>query len=704
MATMLRLRQLLSCLPVLATLLPAQRPTTAEAAIAKFEAAKDRGDAARRRALEDLGDFPEPAVTEVLLRELNGTTEPGYRQQLARAIGQQPRAGAVPALVAALRSDGNPRVLDVLAMALAAQQEPGAAALIGLLDDARVSRPLRQAVLSGLGRSASAAARARLLAEAKAAPGRDRLPALRALAGVADPAVTELRAILAGDPDVVVAAVALEQCARGEDPRTHELATALHRRCPATAPADVHAAVLLGLLRQPSVDAAPAILLHAAHADDPFGKAVRPGWTAALAQTEFCDWLLQAGGARKAPDERAIIAQALGLVPPAARQRAAPRLAAMAADRDPAVVAPSIDALSALGPDAGLPVLWSLCERGNDTARVLALAAVTALAPAEAKAAAAVTGAAAGQEVRLRTAALQLLPDLQPVPVTALALIHDDLDHAAWSVRAAAIATCRRLRQAASVPLLFTRLDQERDRLRQDLLDALADLTGLRYPGVAAWQAWWQKEGATFTVPPRAAEPDEDGDRPRRRGGEREAEPVAPAGTVSYWNIPVVSTRVAFVVDISGSMNQPFGTGSTRIDEARRQLQRVLASVPDGCRGNVIAFGNGARGFADKLQPLDKKRRAAWRQQIDGLVIGGATNVHAALQLAFADPDIDTIFLLTDGQPSAGAITAPDALADAVARWNLSRQIRIHTIALGGRSPFLARLAADSGGSAQVAR
>ena len=82
----------------------------------------------------------------------------------------------------------------------------------------------------------------------------------------------------------------------------------------------------------------------------------------------------------------------------------------------------------------------------------------------------------------------------------------------------------------------------------------------------------------------------------------------------------------------------------------------------------------------------------------------GATNVHAALERAFADAEVDTIFLLTDGQPSAGFLVAPEAILREVRRWNVGRGVRIHTVAIGGRSDFLERLAADSGGEHTVAR
>jgi hypothetical protein len=101
---------------------------------------------------------------------------------------------------------------------------------------------------------------------------------------------------------------------------------------------------------------------------------------------------------------------------------------------------------------------------------------------------------------------------------------------------------------------------------------------------------------------------------------------------------------------------------------------------------------------------LDDKRRAAAIAFARALTARGATNVHDGLQLAFADADVDTIFLLTDGQPSAGAVVDEDALLRTVAGWNVGRGVVIHTIAIGGRSRFLERLAEQSGGEHTVAR
>ena len=70
----------------------------------------------------------------------------------------------------------------------------------------------------------------------------------------------------------------------------------------------------------------------------------------------------------------------------------------------------------------------------------------------------------------------------------------------------------------------------------------------------------------------------------------------------------------------------------------------------------------------------------------------------SAVELAFRDPNVDTIYLLTDGQPSAGRIINVDDLADQVQRWNYSRQIVVHGISVGLDSKLLQRLARESGG------
>ena len=77
----------------------------------------------------------------------------------------------------------------------------------------------------------------------------------------------------------------------------------------------------------------------------------------------------------------------------------------------------------------------------------------------------------------------------------------------------------------------------------------------------------------------------------------------------------------------------------------------------------------------------------------------GSTNLYGGLMQAFEDPAVDTIYLLSDGAPSAGEVIDPDQIRRHVLRANALRKIQIHCISVGQRSAFLKALAAENDGS-----
>ncbi len=681
----------------LAASLAAQRPRTAADALARFAKVQDAAEAERRRAVADLGDFADDEVTTVLLGQLQGAVDPAYRQAVVRALGERPRAAAVvPALQAVLREATNNRLMDSAAEGLARQGEAGVQALGEVLAEERSGGPRRTSVCHGLGRAEGEPARDLLVREVQRAAGRDRLPALRALARRQGEAVVdELRLQLAGDKDPLLAATAVRQLADHAHPESTRLAVLLLHRLGTAGTAEAYAAVLRGLLVSPQGGDHESLVVAAALADDPFGADLAAAWNARLSDPAFVRWLVEQGPSRKSLPERTAVARLLGLVPEALRGAAAPALVKLLGHKEADVVRTAALSLAGFGSELGQAPLAKLLATGTEAMQPIAAMALHELRAADPRWTDELVSLASGRNAALRAAALQLLarvPDAAPDRVLAAAA--ENLAHKAWQVRAAAIDLIVALRAPAGVALLVERVGREEARLAQDLAEALFLLTRLRLADAAAWRAWWQKEGPTFVVPPA------DEARPTPPRGDRRA-----ATAATYWDIPVRSDRVVFVVDVSGSMNQPFGTGGgTRLDEARRQLVRVFGQLPAKARANVVVFGNGADTFTDALQPVDERRRRALEQFAQDLEARGATNVHAALQRAFADPEVDTIFLLTDGQPSTGAIVEPGPLAEAVARWNVGRGIRIHTVAIGGRSEFLERLARDSGGEHAVAR
>lgn len=689
-----RLARLLCLCAALAAPLAAQRPKSAREALDRFEQVRDRAEGERRRAVGDLGPFADDEVTAVLLAELERAAELGYRQTVVRALGQQPRNGAVPALRAAFAAASNPRLADSAAEGLARQGDAGIAALGELLAAQDSGDSKWNSLCNGLGESATPAARDLLLGVLKKAGGRERLGALRNLRRWSgDAAVDEVRLQLARDKDPLVAGTSLQQLADHDHPECPALALELSRRLGTAASSEQRTAVVHGLLLAPSAANLDALLANAALAEDPFAEARLPLWRRALADAAFVRALATAAPGRKASGERALAATALQFTDPAQIEPAVAALLALLGQRDAAVVRAAAASLTALAPSRAAEPLAAIVRSGADPLPAIALEASHALHEGDAAWPAELLQHATGRTPGLCAAALQLLARIDDGDAQAvLAAAAHGLTHKSWNVRAAAITLLVERRLAGGVPLLFERLDAEQARLRADVEAALRELTGLQFPTTAAWREWWAKEGATFTVPARK--------KPDTNRRDRDAGTAA-----SYWNLPVYSDRIAFVIDVSGSMNQPFGTGdATRLDEAKRQLERVLAALPPKTRANVIAFGNDAQSFAPSLQPIDDRRRKAAGTWTTALAAHGATNVHAALERAFADPDVDTIYLLTDGRPSSGPIVEPTALAREVLRWNAGRGICIHTVALGGRSDFLERLAAESGGQHTVAR
>jgi hypothetical protein len=348
----------------------------------------------------------------------------------------------------------------------------------------------------------------------------------------------------------------------------------------------------------------------------------------------------------------------------------------------------SLRLLQHASPEALRPLLAKLRERlRSPSKKDLELA--IGMAPLFAKDAewtAEATALANARDPAVRTVGLHVLLELGSKD--GLASAQQSASAEEWELRSIAFRYLGRVRDASSVPLLIARVDKESGRLAEELGETLFQLTGTRRARRSDWDEWWNKSKGGFTLPAEAMV--------------RTAKPGSGGRTVAYFGIPLVSKRSAFLIDVSGSMQAITQAGTerrSRIEEAKRQLVRVIEGLESDQSFNVLVYETDVEPMWERLQKASKERRAEAIQKVEELQPRGGTNIFDALETAFRDPDVDTIYLLTDGQPSSGMLLDPDAIADEVKRWNYRRQIVVHGISIGLDSKLLKRLAAESGGT-----
>lgn len=310
-----------------------------------------------------------------------------------------------------------------------------------------------------------------------------------------------------------------------------------------------------------------------------------------------------------------------------------------------------------------------------------------------------------------------------------------------WPARSIAIEWMVRQKSKAAVTALIEQFAKEQpgSRLHADFAKQLGKLTGMPLGEDAArWSEWWKNSAETFEFPKNAG-----GARSR---DQKAAPPSGTSVAPRFYGVEVQSLRVIFVIDVSGSMVDPVaelpkdyrhesGAKPTRIDVAKFELGRIVQALNQGSIFNIISFSTGVDAWMDGLEEAllggktggkaaagprsgrekektekelekEKAKAAAYdaelrkkaQSYIDGLGANGGTNLYDALALAFEDPLVDTIFVLSDGQPSAGTVIDPLIIREDVKRWNTVRKIRIHTVSIGTDFDVLKWLAEDSGG------
>jgi uncharacterized protein YegL len=629
----------------------------AEQAIADYEQCKQlpADSAQRRRSLLWLGEVDHPDVTDYLRRELEAAGNRSAAISVLDAIAQVPRADLQAQLWEVLQRTSVPGPLQTAAgKAIVRFGEHGIDRLIEFVRtaDAAASRA-RDAAITALIEHGGDRGHRGLAQFLLQGPMNERLQLLRRMDRVHGvPPVSLARIRLVGDGDLMTAAVAWRQLAEEGHARAKALAIDVLERLLEQPPPPVAAELIRGIVQVHDADLYPLLLRYGSMPGDVVRKALRAAAPAAANDRALIDWLLRQG---------------LGSEKPAAREVAQQLLADAPAD----AVKPLLEA-----------VREQLRYPGRSSLdRAVALHRLLAKDPGWQLD---LRNLALSNDREVRIVGLSLLLDLGSD--VAIQVAQKSLAHSAWELRSVAFRYLTKCRDVSSIPLLIDRVEREDGRLAHELGNALFAHTGTRCWSRRQWQQWWEEHQLGFVLPPIETV----------RGGIE-----AGAGqTIAYHGIPLVSKRIAFLIDVSGSMKEPLSTDKkrTRLVEAKDQLTRVLTALPEDHECNVIAYDSEVRPVWDRLHRVSAENRATLLDATAKLKIGTATNIFDALETAFRDTEVDTIYLLTDGEPTIGRLVDPDDIVEEVTRWNRQRQVVVHCIGLGVDSRLLRRLAESSGG------
>lgn len=330
--------------------------------------------------------------------------------------------------------------------------------------------------------------------------------------------------------------------------------------------------------------------------------------------------------------------------------------------KDAEVCGACLDALAAAPVEAATEAVREIYEReaASTSGGELAYRALRALVRCPgADARALLLEAARNEQWQVRLAAAERLAALEPFDAEPEAAVRGLLqDENAWVKEATAHAAATAKRKVVAHALIGLLADP-RLRTRHVAASALAAISGKALGhDPATWNAWLAEQDPG----------------------------TPPATTVpSYHGVDVHTDRVLFLVDASSSMTWPWRKEPHRIDVARDELVRVLEALQPGTAFNVVVYAEKPLAWKKELaeaSPGAVKAAASWAERAMSEPEGD-TFLFEALEWAFeSDPSFDTIFLLTDGNPTAGRYWTVDGLVASVRAWTRFRRVAVHTIGL----------------------
>ncbi|MEM7233912.1 MAG: VWA domain-containing protein [Planctomycetota bacterium] len=292
------------------------------------------------------------------------------------------------------------------------------------------------------------------------------------------------------------------------------------------------------------------------------------------------------------------------------------------------------------------------------------------------------------KELRIRLAAADLLrqlPARQSIPIWARLLA----DSSPQVVTAAIWGLFSTGKTAALLAVLdkLPGLPKAGKTALADAFRVLGRMTGAKIEDdVDAWTDWRKKNT-----------PLPDGFVKKRPRGKSEGTSRRTVVGARFFGHRVVSKHPLFVVDVSSSMSESLGL-LTRIERLYVELRGVLGALGPNAEFSVIAFSGNVKALPGGPRRATPDAVAEALDFVRTLDVSGGTNYDAALQAVLATSQYDTVYFLSDGQPSTGRRRSSGDICEWFRKQNTSRQIIINTIGIGANDLVLRRLSLENHG------
>jgi len=240
----------------------------------------------------------------------------------------------------------------------------------------------------------------------------------------------------------------------------------------------------------------------------------------------------------------------------------------------------------------------------------------------------------------------------------------------------------------SALRLLIDALSDARPAVVARATHDLQELTGEKHTRREAWEVWWKEKGDGFDF---------------SKGRHKEARTADSTVAASFNGIQFESDHTAFLIDSSRDMAGQLKTQQcTKAEAALKELESTLSRRRERMRFSLFTYAREITPFSKKGPvELDAKSEEKALAFVKDQHLQGSKDIWQALDTALADTDVDTVFLLSSGEPEVGEYVHWNRIAWHLAELNRLRKVVVHAIAYSDNQWYrdqLEHIAAVTGG------